>query len=256
MKKINTMTSFDFNGLPIVLTDTMASTNNYASTLISSGAAKDGSIVLTFRQTKGRGYGNNVWESEDFMNLTFSLILFPGFLPASRQFLLSQVVSLGLASFLGSKTDDVHIKWPNDILIGGKKAAGILIENSISGNFIASTIIGIGLNINQSRFSAHLPNATSLRMVTGKEHPLDESLKNLYREILQWYDILKGGGDNEIEKSYLRKLFRYGTVSNFRTADRNFEATIRGTDEYGQLLLEESTGGTKAWPFKSVVMIY
>ena len=94
------MTKSEMSGLQFIQIDETPSTNNYASSLLASGKVTKSAVVLTFRQTNGKGYGTNVWESVDFKNLTFSLILFPGFLPASTQFLLSQVVSLGLTGYL------------------------------------------------------------------------------------------------------------------------------------------------------------
>ena len=127
---MNTLKSFQLKGHHLIFQDEVLSTNNYATRLLASEKVEEGTVVLTFRQLKGRGHGKNVWESEDFKNLTFSLVLFPDFLPANMQFLLSQVVSLGLYDFLSGKTGNVAIKWPNDLLIHEKKVAGILIENS------------------------------------------------------------------------------------------------------------------------------
>jgi BirA family transcriptional regulator, biotin operon repressor / biotin---[acetyl-CoA-carboxylase] ligase len=210
---------------------------------------------LTFRQTKGRGHGKNVWESEDFKNLTFSLVLFPAFLPADRQFFLSQVVCLGLFDFLAAKTSDVAIKWPNDLFIHEKKVAGILIENSISGENLQSSVVGIGININQVAFPDHLPHATSLAIETGREYLLEETCQRIISEIMKWYRLLKDQNTDIIEKSYLEHLFRIGEKSMFRTEDQLFEAQIEGIDKYGQLLLKNSSGETMAFPFKSVEMM-
>jgi BirA family transcriptional regulator, biotin operon repressor / biotin---[acetyl-CoA-carboxylase] ligase len=246
----------DFSGHRLILTSEVESTNNYASNLLASEKVEEGTIILTFRQTKGRGHGKNVWESEDFKNLTFSLILFPRFLPASRQFLLSQVVSLGLFDFLSSETSEITIKWPNDLLINDKKTAGILIENSVSGPNLFSSIIGIGININQISFPTQLPQATSLAISTGKEYPLEETLQIIVGEIMKWYFLLKDNQTDIIEKTYLKHLFRLGEKSIFRKENQVFKAQIIGIDKYGQLLLLNAAGEKTTCPFKSIEMLF
>ncbi len=250
------MTAFNFTSLPLILVDKLTSTNNYATGLLASGNLPEGAVILTFRQTHGRGHGKNVWESEDFKNLTFSMVLFPGFLPASRQFLLSQVVSLGLYDFLVSKTGKVSIKWPNDLLINEKKVAGILIENSVTGTHLSSSVIGIGININQPSFPDHLSQATSLTLSTGKIFSLDLTLKEITDEILKWYQLLKQGRSRLVRGTYLQHLFRLGEKSLFRREGRLFEAKITGIDDYGQLQIENSSGEKETCPFKSLEFVF
>ena len=245
-----------FPGLQIIQIDELASTNNYASSLLATNNAAEGTVILTFRQTSGRGYGKNVWESENYKNLTFSLILMPRWLEASRQFLISQVVSLGVADFLRSKTRGVTIKWPNDLLIYNKKVAGILIENTILGSHVQTSVVGIGLNINQAIFPDYLPVATSLALITGREYQLEKSLNIIITEIFKWYGYLKLNNIRMIEEEYLKNLFRMEEKTLFRTGDTLFEAKIKGIDQYGQLLLEENPGRIKAWPFKSIDMVF
>jgi len=231
------------------------STNNYATTLLNGGTVKEGTVVLTFRQTAGRGNGQTVWESEDNRNLTFSIILFPGFLAAGEQFLLSKAVSLGVASFLASKTGGVAIKWPNDVFINGKKAAGILIENRIAGDRLQASVIGIGLNLNQQEFPAHLPHATSLAAATGRFYPPRDSLNELLGILFSCYQELREGKRRKTGKLYLQHLYRYGEPAGFRSGNRTFRAVIRGVDRFGRLLLEETPGKTDAYGFKEVEMV-
>jgi BirA family transcriptional regulator, biotin operon repressor / biotin---[acetyl-CoA-carboxylase] ligase len=250
------MTKSGFSEFRLIRLDEVDSTNNYATSLLASEKVEEGTVVLTFRQTHGRGYSKNVWESEDFKNLTFSLILLPRFLPASDQFLISQAVSLGLADFFLSETGGVSIKWPNDLLIHDKKVAGILIENMVSGLNLYTSVIGIGINLNQTIFPGHLPHATSLSIVTGRQYPLTETLNLIIGEIMKWYNFLKDNRADTVQKMYLNHLFRIGEKTEFRRDNQVFEAQITGIDEYGQLLLKDSSGKTEAYPFKSVEMIY
>src|SRR5690606_28655348 len=125
----------------------------------------------------------NSWQAEKGLNLTFSYLLYPNFLAPSKQFLLSACTSIGIARFLEKFLDEVHIKWPNDLLIKGKKVCGILIESRISKNNLSKAVIGIGLNTNQTEFPKELPNATSLRMALNKQAPFDN--ETLYSELCQ-----------------------------------------------------------------------
>jgi BirA family transcriptional regulator, biotin operon repressor / biotin---[acetyl-CoA-carboxylase] ligase len=122
------------------------STNNYANQLVLSKAAEHGTVVLAQYQKKGRGQQGNFWESEFGKNMLASFIIFPQFLIAAKQFYISKIVSLALVDFLKTETNEVSVKWPNDIYIQNKKIAGILIENSVKGVNVSSSIIGIGLN--------------------------------------------------------------------------------------------------------------
>lgn len=260
------------NLLRILSLDATPSTNNYATALLAAHEAGEGTLVLTFRQTQGRGHGKNVWESEEGRNLTFSLVLEPHFLEASRQFLLSQVVSLGLAHYLAGQMEDkgelqphpslsgekknlVAIKWPNDIYIGLRKIAGILIENSVMGQHLRWSVAGIGLNINQNTFPSHLPRAISLKMVTGREYDLQECLKELTRHIYVWYEKLRKGKYREINEKYLSLLLGREANLTYRTGDRSFQARVEGVDPFGQLLLRTDQGEVTSWPFKSVELV-
>lgn len=239
-------------GHHLILPDETDSTNNYATRLINTQKVEEGTVVLTFRQSKGRGNGQNVWESEDFKNLTFSLILFPRFLAASSQFLLSQVISLGILDFLKSQTSGAVIKWPNDLLIHRKKVAGILIENTVMGSTLHSSVAGIGLNLNQTSFPDHLPGATSLMLQTGNNFNPEDALHQILQEIMKWYQMLKDGETEIIEQSYLSHLFGMGEKMGFLKEGHPFEAMISGIDPFGQLLLQTDTGEISAFPFKSV----
>src|SRR5680860_150521 len=155
--------------LNIIVLKDVESTNNYANQLILSNA-EEGTVVLAQFQKKGRGQQGNQWESQSGKNLLASIILYPKFLKAGNQFLISKMVSLGLVEYLRHEVRDVSIKWPNDIYIGNKKIAGILIENAIKGRNLFSTVIGVGLNLNQKNFLSDAPNPVSLYQLTGKEY--------------------------------------------------------------------------------------
>ena len=254
MNNDNTLNA-GISGIRIITPDETPSTNNYATTLLAANEAGEGCVVWTFRQTRGRGYGKNVWESEPGMNLTFSLVLEPSFLPAARQFLLSQVVSLGVAGFLREHTGDISVKWPNDIYAVNRKIGGILIENTVMGDHLQWTVAGIGLNVNQSSFPAHLPHAVSLKMLTGREVDLRESLHSLLEHILTWYQMLRTRQYRQIRESYLNGMYGRGRSLTYRSGERRFTAEVEGVDDYGQLLLKDRAGVITTWPFKGVELL-
>lgn len=152
--------------------------------------APHGTVVVTDRQTAGRGQRGNSWEAQPGANLTFSLLLRPQAIPAARQFELSMIVALEVAACVrralagAPDAPRVCVKWPNDIYVGDRKIAGILIENSLSGSGIERSIAGIGLNVNQRRFLSDAPNPTSIIHYTGTLTPLAPLLETLCTSIL------------------------------------------------------------------------
>jgi BirA family transcriptional regulator, biotin operon repressor / biotin---[acetyl-CoA-carboxylase] ligase len=220
------------------------STNIQAAKLIAEGEMDEGTVIITRDQTHGRGLDINTWESEPGMNLTMSMVLYPRFLNAGSQFMLSKVVALGVqktVSELISK-GNVTIKWPNDIYIDDSKVAGILIQNSILGETLDSSIAGIGLNVNQRIFRSGAPNPGSLCMVTGKEYNLDLLLEQLISNIGEYYNILKSQSFRDIDKLYFDKLYRKNLVSSFWKDGKIIRARITGLGEYGHLLLKTEDG--------------
>ena len=228
------------------------STNNYANQLVLSKAAEHGTVVLAQYQNKGKGQQGNSWESEPGKNLLASLILFPQFLPAAKQFHLSKIISLALVDFLKTETSEVSIKWPNDIYIQNKKVAGILIENSVKGRNVSSAIIGIGLNLNQEIFVSDAPNPVSLKQTTGKKYDIEAVAVKIYELINNWYKILETGGLNEIDSAYFKQLFRANEWALFAKQGEMFEAKISGIGEFGQLILEDRNGIFSEYMFKEV----
>lgn len=241
--------------MKLIFLDEVDSTNNYARGLVMAENPEEGTVVLAQRQTGGRGQGKNVWESEPGENLTFSIIWYPHFLPASDQFQLSRVVSLGLLDFFRTQTDGVSVKWPNDLMIGRQKVAGILLEHAVMGNRLHSTIAGIGLNLNQAAFPAHLPHAVSLSQVTGRRYPLQETLHQVLACLFRRYDDLRKGRIAEIEGNYRKNLFRIDEWGWFKAEGETFEGRIAGTDEFGRLLLEKRNGQCATYSLKEVEMV-
>jgi len=251
-KTINTL----FVGKVLHQFDALPSTNQYAQDLLTKTKPAEGTIILTPKQFAGKGQLNNKWESEPGKNLTFSLIIYPSFLNVRKQFLLNQMVSLSvyetLKAFLNT---GLSIKWPNDIYVLNKKIAGILIQNSIKGSTMQSSVIGIGLNINQQVFLSKAPNPTSLAIETGQEAQLEEILHFFCKKLEINYLKLKAGEYSSIQTQYQKNLFRCGISHSFKKPDGSiFTGRILGVNEFGKLVIE-STQGKETFNFKEISYI-
>lgn len=238
----------------IIVFNELDSTNNYAKQLVKEKAAQ-GTVVLAHYQESGRGQVGNFWESECGKNLLFSLILYPGFLEAGKQFYISKVVSLALAKVLKQHLDDVKIKWPNDIYVGEKKIAGILIENTVKGMALDSSIVGVGVNINQEHFHSDAPNPVSMKQVLKKEFDIHDILKAFLLKLEDYIEVLREGRLEIVDSEYLQLLFRNKGLHRYRKAENEFSARIAGIGSFGQLQLEEPNGNVTEYMFKEVEFV-
>ncbi len=230
-----------------------ASTNDQMKTLLNTEELAENSVVITAHQTTGRGQVGNKWESEANKNLTFSLLLRPGFLAPHLQFYISKCVSLGLVDLLKEHCNDqVSIKWPNDIYVGDKKICGILIENSILGTQLDYCVVGIGLNINQETFKSDAPNPVSLKQICGKTFELDTLLEQLLDHIEQRYHQLEISRFGLIDQYYQENLYRKDGFFDFKDKDGAFKAYIGQVNEMGLLTLIDTEGKKREYAFKEV----
>lgn len=224
-----------FMGKNLVFMPNCHSTNTFAWELCQeSTPAAEGTVVITDSQGEGRGQRGKSWITEPGKNFTFSLILTPGFLAINDQFYLNIFVALAIEDYLRQKgCTDVRIKWPNDVYAGEKKICGILIENQLRGNQLASTVIGIGLNINQRRFEVE--SATSLGLVLDREFSLEEELEILLGRIEARFLQLRHGELGRLKEDYLRSMYWLNEMHTFRSNGRDFVGTICGLDQSGRL---------------------
>ena len=228
------------------------SSNNYAANQLLTKRLTEGVVFIADSQIDGRGQASNRWESEPGKNLTVCILLYPEFLAISRQFELSKAISLGVADYLNEHTDNVCIKWPNDIYLGKRKVAGILIENSIRIDKISSSIVGIGLNINQIQFTSDAPNPVSLTRMTGEIYNLEESLSDLCLKIDSRYQQLRNAEFGQIDQDYTNSLYNLGIWSPYWDENGDFEGKLLGVDAIGRLLIETHSGRINKYQFKEV----
>ncbi|MBI3220562.1 MAG: biotin--[acetyl-CoA-carboxylase] ligase [Bacteroidetes bacterium] len=227
-----------FLGKNVVFVPECHSTNTLLIELAQKTQQPEGTVVITHAQTKGRGQRGNGWEAEPGKNLTFSLLLKPHFLTANAQFNLTIAVSLALADFLKAKLPShPYIKWPNDMLVNTKKITGILIENTLTGENIQQSVVGIGLNVNQQHFT--IPTATSMHLETGIEFNLAVELSDLIRCVESRYLQLRAGKVNELRQDYLNNLYWINQEQQFVANGRAFKGTIEGIDELGKLAVRD-----------------
>lgn len=243
---------FQIVGKHIVRLPQVDSTNNYANTQLGNKELTEGTVFLAYEQSNGRGQMKNFWESEPGKNLTFSIVLFPDFLEIKKQFMLSKIVTLGIHAALSPLVDDLRIKWPNDIYAGDQKLGGILIENSILYNSIKSSVIGIGINVNQTVFLSNAPNPVSLKLLTNKQ--LDEQLvlEEILKHIDFYYALLKNQEVKRINEEFISLLYRINEKHGFQDEKGKFEGQITGVNAIGQLLVQKAGGELKAYHFKEV----
>ena len=231
-----------------------ASTNTYLSRL--AAMLPGGTVIYTPSQTAGRGQKGNSWESEDGKNLTFSHLLKRPPVKARDQFYLSEAAALAVVEALSAEAgDNFTVKWPNDVYWQDKKACGMLIENSLDGSDIATSIVGIGINVNQEHFPSDAPNPVSLINITGREHDLMALLKRVCSRIEQLVESL-GDADarTDLHQRYMAALYRNdGQLHPYEDAAGNrFMAMVSGIAPDGTLTLRHEDGTTHDYLFKEV----
>ena len=228
------------------------STNVLLWEMIREKSLPEGFVVQTDFQTAGKGQVGNSWESEADRNLLFSMVLYPQRVTVDNQFLLSQLVSLGIKEALDEYTDGITVKWPNDIYWNDKKLVGILIENSLQGTKIKSSVIGIGLNVNQKVFVSNAPNPVSLLRITGKRQNRKLLLTKIRQNIQKLYTELSV---TKIRAEYAEALYRKDGFYAYRANDETFQAKIISVHPDGQLELETEAGERKGFYFKEVSFV-
>lgn len=231
------------------------STNNYAKELLTKGRPVEGTIVLAHEQHSGRGQMGNIWKTEPRKNLTISVILYPDFLDADKQFFLNMAISLAVKDFCESVlADEIEIKWPNDIYYHDYKLGGILIENTISGTRISSSVVGIGINVNQQEFDPTLPNPISLFQISNQEYKIETLVDLLCSFIEKYYMQLRQLHFNFLDKGYTVALYRYQQTHEFKKGEQIFRGEINGVAKDGKLIIH-SNGKEMRFAFKEVAFV-
>lgn len=199
-------------GSGIIWVESTESTNSELRRRI--GELDNLSVIAAREQTAGRGQGDHSWFSSPATNLTFSILLrfgegFPVTLGSSDAVLVTQITTLAIRDHLLSRGIGSRIKWPNDIWTGDRKICGILIENSSMGGMVSSSIVGIGLNVNETGWPAGLPNPVSMRELSGKVYNLDEELRALAGRLRSRYEeAASQEGRRRLDEEFSLNVFR------------------------------------------------
>ena len=232
--------------------DITASTNDDAR----DEKYREGDVVWADFQTAGRGQRGHEWHSRKGENLTFSVALEPTFVPIAEQFSVSEVVALSLVDMLAEYGIEAKIKWTNDIYVGDKKLVGILIEHSLAPDSLRRTVVGVGINVNQTEFDAALPNPVSMAQLLGKELDAEGVLRCFMSHLQRNYELLRSGGKAELHDRYNSLLYRKNEYHTYALpSGEKFSAKIVGTAPSGALRLENESGESKDYLFKEVEFI-
>lgn len=237
--------------------DATDSTNRYLKNLMLSNSLEDLTVAVADKQTLGRGQSGTQWLSQPGKNLTFSILKkFDNFI-IDHQFHLNMVVSLAILDSLKAfRIPNLKIKWPNDILSDRSKISGILIENMVKGHQIKASIIGIGLNVNQTDFNG-LFNATSLKLLLGRSHDLDGVLNELLENLSNYLKRLESGRFIQLTRRYEEALFMLEEEGTFQGSDgKMFKGTIKGVTKTGRLQVAIGQGPLKEFDLKEIKPVY
>jgi BirA family biotin operon repressor/biotin-[acetyl-CoA-carboxylase] ligase len=212
----------------------------------------DKSILWTDFQTKGRGQADNSWESAPGMNLLCSILFYPPHLSANQSFAIVELAALSVKRTLDKYVSDISIKWPNDIYLQNRKICGILIENEIVESNISRSIIGIGINLNQTEFKSDAPNPVSLSMITGCSYDVEVVLKQLHTHFTLLTDMFDTEGFDHLHQQYCASLYHREGFHTYKDAKESFDARIHTIEPSGHLVLERRNGTLSRYGFKEV----
>lgn len=237
-------------GPQLTIIEEAASTNSLMAEKDREQRLGHGHAIMARRQTAGRGQRGNHWESEPGMNVTLSIMLRPHGVEAREQFLVSEAVAIATAETVAELTGEpAEVKWPNDIYVGQKKIAGILIECGLERQCISRAIAGIGLNVNQTLWLSDAPNPVSMRQLTGKEYDVEATARLLVDKVVRQVSSLPGNAAGT-ERRYASLLWRREGLHLWEDAASGelFTAGIARVERTGRLVMDN---GREYW-FKEV----
>ncbi len=243
--------------LVIIKLDAIDSTNTYLKKLVQETVVEDHTVVVAKHQQMGRGQRGNGWFSTGGQSLTFSIFKRFNGLNVENHFMISMAVSLAMAnSFKKIGAPQISIKWPNDILSGDKKIAGILIENVLEGKNVKHSIVGIGINVNVVEFP-DLPQASSLKLVMGVSLELDEVFDKVCSAVFGYLQDTEFREFLELKEIYERNMFRRNVISVFEHPQLGtFNGIIKGISNMGELLVEMDNSIVQAFQLQELKLLY
>ena len=241
----------------LIKVNAINSTNSFGREMFRANPMMPATCIVAEKQLQGRGQRGTIWESIPGQNLTFSVVYPKPGIPPGHQFLLSATVATSIVRTLASfNLPKLKVKWPNDIMSANSKIGGILIENVITEGKVVASIIGIGLNVNQTNFEG-LPFAGSMKTASGIQFNTQEVLELLLKDLEKDLDELSGKNSEEILKAYKKHLFRKQIPSTFQLPDATyFSGMIVDVFLNGKLLVKTEDDLLKEYDLKEIKLCY
>ena len=239
-------------GNQIIKLSSVDSTNNYTAKLVKETKISFGTVIMADFQTRGKGQRSSYWKSDKGLNVLISIYFDSSFLNTENIFFLSKTIALAIRECVEKITGiEVLIKWPNDILVNSKKIAGVLIENQWKNEKLLSSIIGIGLNVNQIVFLGE-DNATSLKNLTSKVYDLNSVLKTLCSSLDTQFSRLRNFEFTEIDGQYHSFLLNHKRWCSYEKNKILLKGKLIKVDFFGKMVLELENGVKKSFDVKEV----
>ena len=237
--------------------DATDSTNDFLKQLSNNIDTPNWTVVTAENQTNGKGQMGSIWSSEAGKNLIVSVLIKNILTDINQIFDLNVATAVSIANVLiNNNIPEISIKWPNDIMSGNKKIAGILIENSIKTNNIIHSIIGFGLNVNQINYD-DLPKASSLKKICNQEFDKNEILNEILSELKKNIAVLEKNKQSIIWKNYHELLFKVNKVMPFENANKSkFMGIVQQVNQSGKLIVLLENDDIKEFGIKEISMIY
>ncbi len=241
----------------IIKLDAIDSTNTFLKQLCLEKEVDDYTVVTAKSQTHGKGQMGTKWQSETDKNLIMSILLKNTISNISLIFSLNIIITLSIVQSLQKlNIPNLAIKWPNDIMAGGKKIAGILIENSIKSSSTIDSVVGIGLNVNQITFE-NLPQASSLRLEMNQEYDIATILESIISFVKLNMFAYKNGQITQLWHEYEQNLFKKEKVSLFENANsERFMGIIKGVNSIGKIEILLDDDSVQYYGLKEIKMIF
>ncbi|AWH86696.1 biotin--[acetyl-CoA-carboxylase] ligase [Flavobacterium album] len=240
----------------IIKLSAINSTNDYLKGLLGERYVENFTVVSAESQTQGRGQMGAKWDAEPGKNLTFSVLVKDLLLEINEIFSLNAAVAVSIIEALQEFVKkEICIKWPNDILAGNFKIGGILIENSIKNDGEIYSIIGIGLNVNQTDFTG-LPKASSLAVAEGKEFDKEAIMIAIVAKLRRNVSRILNKDSAAIWHSYHQKLYKKDVPMPFEKDGQRFMGIIKGVSRDGNLQVQLEDDSIASFGLKEVVLLY
>lgn len=224
---------------PFIILSGVESTNNYAMAKLHAGILEHGTCLMALVQTAGKGQRGKKWVARPGENITMTTVLQP---PSYKPFTYSAAIALACYDFIKAfGIENVAIKWPNDIYIGDRKAAGILVENIFQGGVWQWAIAGTGINLNQEEFPSEIAQkAGSIKLATGKDYEVGVSAKQLHKHIISRHEWVKTFSSVEVMQEYNAKLYKRGEELRLKNGPIVFSTVIDRVEEDGTMITKDA----------------